>query len=565
MTEAVIIIQLFFAIIIGLYFLNLLRGQQVNKSAVEKESRLELERLQRLREISLSEPLSEKTRPKKFSDIIGQESGIKALKAALCGPNPQHVIIYGPPGVGKTCAARLVLEEAKKNARSPFKYNARFVEMDATSIRFDERSIADPLIGSVHDPIYQGAGPLGVAGIPQPKPGAVTKAHGGVLFLDEIGELHPIQMNKLLKVLEDRKVFLESAYYNSQDNNIPRHIHEIFQNGLPADFRLVGATTRSPSEIPPAIRSRCLEVFFRPLAQNEIGWIAENAAVKGGFTIEENAIAKTSMYADNGRDAVNIIQMAGGIALGEERSNITTQDVEWVINNGNYSPRPEKKVLETPQVGCVNGLAIYGPNLGSVMEVEASVVQAAKGKGVVTVTGMVDEEELEAEGRRIRRKSTARGSVDNVITALRNWLKINPRDYDIHLNFPGGIPIDGPSAGIAIMSAIYSAIMGTPIDNKIAMTGEVSIRGEIKPVGGVPAKIAAAVQAGAERVLIPAENWQESFSSNKIQVIPVKHIEEVIKASLVPTDKKPLPNTVMADADILSASSSSKKGYDCTY
>ena len=159
----------------------------------------------------------------------------------------------------------------------------------------------------------------------------------------------------------------------------------------------------------------------------------------------------------------------------------------------------------------MNGLAIYGPNLGSVMEVEASVVQAAKGKGVVTVTGMVDEEELGAEGRRIRRKSTARGSVDNVITALRNWLKINPRDYDIHLNFPGGIPIDGPSAGIAIMSAIYSAIMGTPIDNKIAMTGEVSIRGEIKPVGGVPAKIAAAVQAGAERVLIPAENWQESF------------------------------------------------------
>ena len=185
-----------------------------------------------------------------------------------------------------------------------------------------------------------------MAGIPQPKPGAVTKAHGGVLFLDEIGELHPIQMNKLLKVLEDRKVFLESAYYNSQDNNIPRHIHEIFQNGLPADFRLVGATTRSPSEIPPAIRSRCLEEFFRPLAQNEIGGIAENAAVKGGFTIEENAIAKTSMYADNGRDAVNIIQMAGGIALGEERSNITTQDVEWVINNGNYSPRPEKRFLK---------------------------------------------------------------------------------------------------------------------------------------------------------------------------------------------------------------------------
>ena len=126
--------------------------------------------------------------------------------------------------MGKTCAARLVLESAKKFPGSPFRRNAKFVEIDATSVRFDERSIADPLIGSVHDPIYQGAGPMGIAGVPQPKPGAVTKAHGGLLFLDEIGELHPVQMNKLLKVLEDRKVFLESAYYNSQDSNIPRQL-----------------------------------------------------------------------------------------------------------------------------------------------------------------------------------------------------------------------------------------------------------------------------------------------------------------------------------------------------
>ena len=85
---------------------------------------------------------------------------------------------------------------------------------------------------------------MGVAGIPQPKPGAVTKAHGGMLYIDEIGELHPIQINKLLKVLEDRKVILESAYYNSEDENVPGYIRDIFENGLPADFRLVAATTR---------------------------------------------------------------------------------------------------------------------------------------------------------------------------------------------------------------------------------------------------------------------------------------------------------------------------------
>ena len=171
---------------------------------------------------------------------MGQSDGLRALRAALCGANPQHVIIYGPPGVGKTAAARVVLEEAKKNPLSPFRDDAAFVEVDATTARFDERGIADPLLGSVHDPIYQGAGPLGVAGIPQPKPGAVTKAHGGVLFIDEIGELHPIQLNKLLKVLEDRRVFLDSAYYSSEDHNIPAHIHDIFQNGLPSGLSVGG-------------------------------------------------------------------------------------------------------------------------------------------------------------------------------------------------------------------------------------------------------------------------------------------------------------------------------------
>ena len=88
------------------------------------------------------------------------------MRAALCGPNPQHLLIYGPPGVGKTAAARVVLEEAKQNPLSPLKSTAKFIEVDATTARFDERGIADPLIGSVHDPIYQGAGPMGMAGIP---------------------------------------------------------------------------------------------------------------------------------------------------------------------------------------------------------------------------------------------------------------------------------------------------------------------------------------------------------------------------------------------------------------
>jgi len=546
------VINLFFALVIGLYFFNLLKGQQGNKSAVEKDSRKELERLQRLREISLSEPLSEKTRPRAFKEIVGQEEGIKALRAALCGPNPQHVLIYGPPGVGKTCAARIVLEEAKKNPISPFQQNAKFIELDATSIRFDERSIADPLIGSVHDPIYQGAGPLGVAGIPQPKPGAVTKAHGGVLFLDEIGELHPIQMNKLLKVLEDRKVFLESAYYNSEDSNIPRHIHEIFKKGLPADFRLVGATTRSPNEIPPAIRSRCLEIFFRGLTQEENMIIARNAAKKAGFGIEEKAIEIIGKYANNGRDTVNMIQLAGGLALTENREYILTRDIEWVISNGHYSPRPEKKISDTPQVGYVSGLAVYGANLGTIIEVEASALPSAKGVGTITVTGIIDEEEIGTGGKRSRRKSTAKASVDNVITIVRKYLDLDPRDYDIHLNFPGGIPIDGPSAGISMVTAIYSAIMNLPVDNNVAMTGEISIRGNVKAVGGINAKLQAAVQAGVTKVIIPKDNWNEQYSDYPITVVAVSRIEEVIDQVIYQQGKTKMKPGVQ-NANLLSA------------
>ena len=419
-------------------------------------------------------------------------------------------------------------------------------------MRFDERSIADPLIGSVHDPIYQGAGPLGIAGIPQPKPGAVTKAHGGVLFLDEIGELHPTQMNKLLKVLEDRKVFLESAYYNSYDTNIPRHIHEIFQRGLPADFRLVGATTRNPSEIPAAIRSRCLEIFFRALKPDEIMQIARNAAAKGGFSIAGKAIEVLGRYASNGRDAVNIIQLAGGLALTEGRTDIAVEDIEWVVNSGHYSPRPERKIHSTPRVGCVNGLAVYGPNIGTVMEIEAIAMPAARGKGIVTVTGIVDEEEMGSAGKTVRRKSTAKGSVDNVLTAIKKYLQMNPQlRYTPELS--GGIPVDGPSAGIGMAAAVYSAITGQPVDNNAAMTGEVSILGMLKPVGGIPAKLEAAVQAGVKKVIIPKENWQDIFNSYPITIIPVERLEQVIEHVICIKEKDDVTGNSLEGAKLLSA------------
>lgn len=88
--------------------------------------------------------------------------------------------------------------------------------------------MTNPLIGSVHDPIYQGARrDLADTGIPEPKPGLVTEAHGGILFIDEIGEMDPLLLNKLLKVLEDKRVKFDSAYYDEADPNIPAYIRKL--------------------------------------------------------------------------------------------------------------------------------------------------------------------------------------------------------------------------------------------------------------------------------------------------------------------------------------------------
>lgn len=342
--------QLMFTIIVGMYFFMRIKGDNDTEKALKSEYTREAEELNRLRHITLSEPMNERARPTDMSEIIGQDEGVRALRSALWGKNPQHVIIYGPPGVGKTAAARVILEEVKKSPETPFGKDAPFVEVDATIMRCDEYGFTDPLIGSVHDPIYQGSGAFGQNGLPQPKPGAVTRAHGGVLFIDEIGELSAMQLNKLLKVLEDRRVILESSYYSKNNKKIPEYIHDAFDNGFPADFRLIGATTALPEKIPEAIRSRCTEIYFNSISRTDIIKILKTAAVRCGVYMEMGAKEIIADYSQNGRDAIKIMQFASNLAKMEGRCIITADDVKWTVQSGRYKKLGENGLRNTEKI-----------------------------------------------------------------------------------------------------------------------------------------------------------------------------------------------------------------------
>src|SRR5574341_1583449 len=202
------------------------------ETEVTRRKLLELEQLE---QVGVARTALEALRPRTLSQVVGQDRAIRSLLAKLAVPVPQHVILYGPPGVGKTTVARLVLEDAKKLSGSPFGKEAPFIEVDGSTLRWDAREATNPLLGSVHDPIYQGTRrEFAELGIPEPKLGLVTRAHGGVLFVDEIGELDAVLQAKLLKVLEDKRVFFESSYFDPDNPSMPAYVRRLFEEGAPA-------------------------------------------------------------------------------------------------------------------------------------------------------------------------------------------------------------------------------------------------------------------------------------------------------------------------------------------
>ena len=518
------------------------------------------EKLEKMDKIHLTQSVMELLRPQTFDEIVGQERAVKSLMAKLSSPYPQHLLLYGPPGVGKTTAARLVLEAAKEKPLSPLGAEAPFIETDGTTLRWDPRDITNPLLGSVHDPIYQGAQKtLADNGVPEPKPGLVTDAHGGILFIDEIGEMDEMLQNKLLKVLEDKRAYFDSAYYDPTDPKVPPYIKKLFEEGAPADFVLIGATTRDAGHINPALRSRCAEIYFEPLTPAHIVKILHNAAAKLHVQLADGVAELIAEYTIEGRKAINILADAYSLALersgqdvavakaigaaeaaGKSRKEaaaeafgtaaiaVEMQDIYEVAQVSRLYQFVTKKAKPTAEQGHIFGLGVAG-FLGSVIEIEAVAFPAhEKGKGTVRFN--------ETAG------SMAKDSVFNAASVLRKVTGKDIHDYDVHINVIGGGNIDGPSAGTAILSAIVSAVTGRKIRQDVAVTGEISLAGRVRPVGGVFEKAYGAKQAGIRLMVIPEENKKDIPGDMLgLDIRPVKTAEEAFELIFAPESPDDTP------------------------
>ena len=429
-------------------------------------------------------------------------------------------------------------------------------------------TLAGSLLGDVrHDPFQSGG--METPAHERVEAGAIHKAHGGVLFIDEINLLRLHEQQALLTAMQEKEFSISGRSERSSGALTKTE-------PVPCDFILVAAGNLDALQgMHPALRSRIrgygYEVYvnsvmpdtsrnrrrlIRFVAQevnNELNKKTGNPIPhfdKSGIAVilreSQRRAGRRGKLTLRLRELGGLVRVAGDLAC-EEGSDLTSarhvlaarriaRPLEQQVADRMIERRADYSLLVNSgeRVGRVNGLAVLGSDTGMsdfsgvMLPVEALVTPSHKTGGTVYATGGLSD--------------MAKESVTNVSALIKKLTGKDVSDYDIHIQFVDTHGVDGDSASITIAAAVISALEDVPIDQNLAMTGSLSVRGEVLPIGGVTAKIEAAAKSGIGRVIIPIANMKDVLIDDEykdmIEVIPVRNLTDVLDASLVAGERK---------------------------
>ncbi|MCX9084641.1 MAG: ATP-dependent protease LonB [Candidatus Methanoperedens sp.] len=423
---------------------------------------------------------------------------------------------------------------------------------------------AGALLGDVrHDPFQSGG--LETPAHDRVESGAIHKAHKGVLFIDEINTLRIESQQNLLTALQEKEFAITGQSERSSGAMVKT-------DPVPCDFIMVAAGNLDAIKgMHPALRSRVKGYGYEVYMSDTIEDTPANRTKLVRFVAQEVVKDGKIPHFDSGaveeiirearrragrkghltlklRDLGGLVRVAGDIAHGENaplttaahvlKAKSIARSVEQQLAFQYLERRKDYKlyIKEGAQVGRVNGLAVMGEDSGIVLPIIAEVTPTqSTSEGHIIATGML--------------KNIAREAVQNVSALIKKTTGKDISKMDVHIQFVGTYEgVEGDSASISIATAVLSAIQGIPVDQTVAMTGSLSVRGDVLPVGGVTYKIEAAALAGIKTVLIPKSNMGdvliEDEYKDKIRIIPVSNIEEVLEYSLVGKEKDGLIATL---------------------
>ncbi len=423
---------------------------------------------------------------------------------------------------------------------------------------------AGALLGDVrHDPFQSGG--LETPAHDRVESGAIHKAHKGVLFIDEINTLRIESQQNLLTALQEKEFAITGQSERSSGAMVKT-------DPVPCDFIMIAAGNLDALKgMHPALRSRIkgygYEVYMSDTIEDNdknrqklVRFVAQEVVRDGKIphfdrsAVEEIIREARRRAGRKGhltlklRDLGGLVRVAGDIAH-DEKAELTTakhvlkaksiaRSVEQQLAHQYLERRKDYKlfVKEGAQIGRVNGLAVMGEDSGIVLPIMAEVTPTqSREEGHIIATGML--------------KNIAKEAVQNVSALIKKSTGKDISGMDVHIQFVGTYEgVEGDSASISIATAVLSAIQGIPVDQSVAMTGSLSVRGDVLPVGGVTYKIEAAALAGIKTVIIPRSNLGDVLIEDEykdiIKIIPVTNIEEVLEYSLVGREKEGFISTI---------------------